>query len=290
MKEAYIYDGIRTPFGRYGGVLSTVRPDDLLAAVINHIVTKNNIFPDHIEDVIAGCSNQAGDDSRNIARNASLLSGLPVSVAGITLNRLCGSGLAAVLDATRTIKTSEATLLIASGVESMSRSPWVIGKAENSYSRNQTMYDSTLGWRFPNQKLIGQYASDSNSDTADNIARDLSISREDSDVFALASQRKYKDALEKGFINDEIMSVEVPAVNKKADPVVMVTDEHPRSDTTLQKLATLKPISQNGVVTAGNASGINDGAAALIIGNKEAGEKTWPTTTGTGYRWCCCRC
>ncbi len=273
MKEAYIYDGIRTPFGRYGGVLSTVRPDDLLAAVINHIVTKNNIFPDHIEDVIAGCSNQAGDDSRNIARNASLLSGLPVSVAGITLNRLCGSGLAAVLDATRTIKTSEATLLIASGVESMSRSPWVIGKAENSYSRNQTMYDSTLGWRFPNQKLIGQYASDSNSDTADNIARDLSISREDSDVFALASQRKYKDALEKGFINDEIMSVEVPAVNKKADPVVMVTDEHPRSDTTLQKLATLKPISQNGVVTAGNASGINDGAAALIIGNKEAGEK-----------------
>lgn len=273
MKEAYIYDGIRTPFGRYGGPLSTVRPDDLLAAVINHIVTKNNISPDHIEDVIAGCSNQAGDDSRNIARNALLLSGLPVSVAGITLNRLCGSGLAAVLDANRTIKTSEATLLIASGVESMSRSPWVIGKAENSYSRNQTMYDSTLGWRFPNQKLIGQYGSDSNSDTADNIARDLSISREDSDVFALASQQKYKDALEKGFFNNEIMSVEVPAANKKSDPVLMAADEHPRSDTTMQKLVALKPLSKDGVVTAGNASGINDGAAALIIGNKDAGEK-----------------
>lgn len=273
MKEAYIYDGIRTPFGRYGGGLSTVRTDDLLALAINHIVKKNNISPDDIEDVIAGCSNQAGEDSRNIARNASLISGLPVSVAGITLNRLCGSGLAAVLDAARTIKTGEATMLLASGVESMSRSPWVIGKAENGFSRNQTMYDSTLGWRFPNKKLTGQYGSDSNTDTADNIARDLGISREDSDVFALASQKKYKDALDKGFFKDEIMSVEVPAANKKADPVLVERDEHPRSDTTIQKLAALKPLIEDGVVTAGNASGINDGAVALILGNKEIGEK-----------------
>jgi len=273
MKEAYIYDGIRTPFGRYGGGLSTVRPDDLLAIAINNIVKKNNISPDDIEDVIAGCSNQAGEDSRNIARNASLISGLPVSVAGITLNRLCGSGLAAVLDAARTIKTGEATMLLASGVESMSRSPWVIGKAENGFSRNQTMYDSTLGWRFPNRKLTGQYGSDSNADTADNIARDLNISREDSDVFALASQKKYKDALDKGFFKDEIMSVEVPAANKNADPVLVERDEHPRSDTTIQKLAALKSLFEDGVVTAGNASGINDGAVALILGNKEMGEK-----------------
>ncbi len=273
MTEAYIYDGIRTPFGRYGGVLSKVRPDDLLAIAIKQLVDKNNISTDLIEDIIAGCTNQAGEDSRNIARNAALVSGLPVTTGGITVNRLCGSGLSAVLDASRTIRTGEGNILIAGGVESMSRSPWVLGKAEAGFDRNQKMFDSTLGWRFPNNKLINQYGDDSNSETADNIAVDVGISREDSDAFAYWSQQKYQRAYENGFFNDEVVQVEVPGTSRKAPSVMVDKDEHPRPETTLEKLSTLKSVSEGGVVTAGNASGINDGAVALLIGNEEAGEK-----------------
>jgi len=268
MTEAYIYDGIRTPFGRYAGSLARIRPDDLLAMAIHQLVQRNNISPDLIEDVIAGCTNQAGEDSRNIARNAALISGLPVSTGGITLNRLCGSGLSAVLDATRTVRSGEAKVLIAGGVESMSRSPWVIDKADDSFSRKQKMYDSTLGWRFPNKKLTDQYGEDSNSETADNMAAELGISREDSDAFAHWSQQKYHNAFKNGFFNDELMQVEVPGASHKAPSVMIDKDEHPRPETTLEKLATLKPISEGGVVTAGNASGINDGAAALLIGSE----------------------
>ncbi|NNE39135.1 MAG: acetyl-CoA C-acyltransferase, partial [Gammaproteobacteria bacterium] len=273
MTEAYIYDGIRTPFGRYAGSLARVRPDDLLASVIRQLVDKNKITPELIEDVIAGCTNQAGEDSRNIARNAALISGLPVTTGGMTLNRLCGSGLSAVLDAARTVRSGEANILIAGGVESMSRSPWVIGKAENGFSRNQKMCDSTLGWRFPNHKLTDQYGEDSNSETADNIAVDLEISREDSDAFAYWSQQKYQTALENGFFDDEIMCLEVPGASRKAPSVIVEKDEHPRPETTLAKLETLKSVSEGGVVTAGNASGLNDGAAALLIGSEEAGKK-----------------
>ncbi len=256
-----------------GGVLSKVRPDDLLAIAIKQLVDKNNISPDLIEDIIAGCTNQAGEDSRNIARNAALVSGLPVTTGGITVNRLCGSGLSAVLDASRTIRTGEGNILIAGEVESMSRSPWVLGKAEAGFDRNQKMFDSTLGWRFPNNKLINQYGDDSNSETADNIAVDVGISREDSDAFAYWSQQKYQRAFENGFFNDEVVQVEVPGASRKAPSVMIDNDEHPRPETTLEKLSTLKPVSEGGVVTAGNASGINDGAVALLIGNEEAGEK-----------------
>ena len=273
MSEAYIYDGIRTPFGRQGGVLAGIRPDDLLATVIKSVITRNYIDGAHIEDVIAGNTNQAGEDSRNIARNAALISGLPTTVAGLTLNRLCGSGVAAVLDAARAINSKEGELFIACGVESMSRAPWVIGKAELAYARNQQMYDSTLGWRFPNKNLTGPYGAENNSETADNISRDLSISREDSDIFAMASQQKYESARKNGFYKDEILAVEAPGAKRKDPTVIVDEDEHPRSETTLEKLGALKPLSDGGVVTAGNASGINDGAVAMIIGNREVGEK-----------------
>lgn len=219
------------------------------------MVDKNNISTDLIEDIIAGCTNQAGEDSRNIARNAALVSGLPVTTGGITVNRLCGSGLSAVLDASRTIRTGEGNILIAGGVESMSRSPWVLGKAEAGFDRNQKMFDSTLGWRFPNNKLINQYGDDSNSETADNIAVDVGISREDSDAFAYWSQQKYQRAYENGFFNDEVVQVEVPGTSRKAPSVMVDKDEHPRPETTLEKLSTLKSVSEGGVVTAGNASG-----------------------------------
>jgi acetyl-CoA C-acetyltransferase len=273
MSDAYIYDGIRTPFGRHGGILARVRPDDLLASVLKSIVNKNSIDTGQIEDVIAGNTNQAGEDSRNIARNAALISGLPVSVAGITVNRLCGSGVAAVLDAARAIRCEEGELFIACGVESMSRSPLIINKAVSAFSRTQTMYDSTLGWRFPNKDLLGAYGDESNSDTADNISKQLGIGREDSDVFAMSSQQKYQTAKSRGYFTEEITAIQVPGARPK-DPVISVDeDEHPRPDTTLEKLAALTPLSEGGVVTAGNASGINDGAAGLLLGSLKAGEK-----------------
>ena len=273
MIDAFIYEGIRTPFGRHGGALAALRPDDLLALAIRAVVGRSGVDGALIEDIVAGNTNQAGEDSRNIARNASLLSGLPVTVAGITVNRLCGSGAAAVLDAARMIRCGEGGFIIAGGVESMSRSPWVMSKAESPYSRGQQMFDSTLGWRFPNPGLIGAYGDDTNSETADNVARELGISREQSDAYALASQRKSGAAREAGFFDDEILAVPVPGPGpgRKDPPVVIAADEHPRPDTSLEKLAALKPLAAGGVVTAGNASGINDGAAALLLGSREAG-------------------
>ena len=273
MYEAFIYGGIRTPFGRHGGVLAGIRPDDLLAMVLKSLIKRHSMDGDLIEDVIVGNTNQAGEDSRNIARNAVLISGLPSSVAGITVNRLCGSGVAAALDAGRAINCNEGELFIACGVESMSRAPWIIGKAESAYARTQQIYDSTLGWRFPNKNLTGPYGAESNSETADNISKDLDISREVSDIFALASQQKYEAAKKGGFYKDELVAVEAPGAKRKDPPVIITEDEHPRSDTTLEKLAALKPLSNDGVVTAGNASGINDGAAALLIGNQSIGDK-----------------
>jgi 3-oxoadipyl-CoA thiolase len=271
MLNAYIYDGLRSPFGRHAGALAPVRPDDLLAAVIRALVTRNSFDPASIEDVIAGCTNQAGEDARNVARHAGLLAGLPVDVAGLTVNRLCGSGLAAISHAAQAITCGEGQLFVAGGVESMSRAPFVLAKSETAYSRDFRMFDSTIGARFPNKKVIAQYGGDTMPETADNIAKDLGISREDSDRFAAASQAKYEAARADGFFRDEILPIEVPQGRKQT--VLVESDEHPRPGTSAEKLATLPTLFEGGVVTAGNASGVNDGAGALLIGSLEAGEK-----------------
>jgi len=272
LKEAFIYDGGRTAFGRHGGALSPIRPDDLLAHTIKTVVGRNQFSPEDIEDVIAGNTNQAGEDCRNVARFAALLAGLPTSVAGLTVNRLCASGLAAVLDVSRAIRCGEGGLFIASGVESMSRAPLILSKAHSAYDRGQQIADSTLGSRFPNPAFVSAYGNDSMPETADNIASDLDISREDSDRFAAASQAKYEAARADGFFQDEIIPIDVPQGRKKP-PVTVDADEHPRPGSDLETLSGLRPLFEGGVVTAGNASGINDGAAALIIGNREIGEK-----------------
>ena len=272
LKEAFIYDGGRTAFGRHGGALSPIRPDDLLAHTIKTVVGRNQFSPEDIEDVIAGNTNQAGEDCRNVARFAALLAGLPTSVAGLTVNRLCASGLAAVLDVSRAIRCGEGDLFIASGVESMSRAPLILSKAHSAYDRGQQIADSTLGSRFPNPAFVSAYGNDSMPETADNIASDLDISREDSDRFAAASQAKYEAARADGFFQDEIIPIDVPQGRKKP-PVTVDADEHPRPGSDLETLSGLRPLFEGGVVTAGNASGINDGAAALIIGNREIGEK-----------------
>ena len=273
MHEVFIYDGIRTAFGRHGGALAKIRTDELLSLTIQEIMNRNTFDGSLVEDVVAGATNQAGEDSRNVARTAALLAGLPATVAGITVNRLCASSAAAVLDAARAVRCGEGQLMIACGVESMSRSPWVISKSDSAFGRSQEMYDSTIGWRFPNQKFIKQYGDDSMAQTADNIAADLGINREDSDVFAYGSQQKYAAALQQGFYDEEIMAVQVPPARRKDPPVMFDRDEHPRPETTLEKLSALRPLYDGGVVTAGNASGINDGAGALLLGNKEIGEK-----------------
>ncbi len=272
-KEALIYDGGRTAFGRHGGVLAPVRPDDLLAHTIRHLVSRNNFAPEDYEDVVAGNTNQSGEDCRNVARFAALLSGLPVSVAGLTVNRLCASGLAAVLDVARALRCAEGELFIAGGVESMSRAPLILSKAQTAFDRGQQIADSTLGPRFPNPAFVTAYGNDSMPETADNIARELNISRRDSDRFAVASQARYEAARSDGFFLDEIIPLEVPQRRGTA-PAIVDRDEHPRPGTDLETLSGLQPLYQGGVVTAGNASGINDGAAALIIGSREIGEKT----------------
>ena len=273
MTAVCIFDGIRTPFGRHGGVLAKIRADDLLATVIKTLIERNGIDGSLIEDVIVGDTNQAGEDARNVARNALLLAGLPTIVAGQTINRLCGSGAAAIMSAAQALRSGEGKLFLAGGVENMSRSPWVIAKAESAWSRSQPMFDSTIGWRFPNPNLLKDFGDESMAQTADNIAGDLNISREDSDRFAHTSQKKYAGAKAAGFYIDEILPLETPGTRKQ-DPVVTVNeDEHPRPDSTLEKLATLKPLNAAGVVTAGNASGINDGAAMLLIGSEEFGKK-----------------
>ncbi|MEW5971750.1 MAG: 3-oxoadipyl-CoA thiolase [Pseudomonadota bacterium] len=272
MLNSYIYDGLRSPFGRHAGELASIRPDDLAATVIQKLLEKTGVPGADIEDVILGDTNQAGEDSRNVARNALLLAGLPVTVPGQTVNRLCASGLGAVIDSARAITCGEGELYIAGGVESMSRAPFVMGKAESAYSRDAKIYDTTIGSRFPNKKIIAQYGGHSMPETGDNVAAEFGISREQADLFAAQSQAKYQKAKEEGFFADEITPIEV-FQGKKLPPKLVSEDEHPRPSSTVEALTKLKPLFEGGVVTAGNASGINDGAAALLIGSEAAGQK-----------------
>ena len=271
MIDAYIYDGLRTPFGRHGGALAPVRPDDLLAGVVRSLTNRNPFALTAYEDIVIGNTNQAGEDARNVARHAGLLAGLPESVAGITVNRLCGSGLAAVLDAARAIRCGEGQLLIAGGTESMSRAPFVMAKAEAAYSRDLRIFDSTIGARFPNPKVEAEFGDDSMPETAQNIADALGISRQESDAFAARSQTRYEAARQRGFFDQELTAVSVPQ-GRKQPPLDVTADEHPRPAVVLDKLAGLPSIVEGGIITAGNASGVNDGAAALILGSREAGD------------------
>ena len=270
--EAYIYDGGRSAFGRHAGALAPVRPDDLLAHTIKRVVARNSFAAEAYEDVIMGNTNGAGEDCRNVARFALLRAGMPTEVAGLTVNRLCGSGLAATLDAARGVKVGEGDLFVAGGVESMSRAPLVISKAQGAYDRNQQIADSTLGARFTNPAFASAYGNDAMPQTADNIASDLGISREDSDIFAAASQAKYEAARADDFFKEEIIAIDVPQ-GRKQPPLTVDSDEHPRPKSDLEALSGLRTLFEGGVVTAGNASGINDGAAALIVGNAAIGEK-----------------
>jgi acetyl-CoA C-acetyltransferase len=272
MLDAYIFAGLRTPFGRHGGALAPVRPDDLAAHVIRELLARYAIPGDAIEDVILGNTNQAGEDSRNIARHAALLAGLPVTVPGQTVNRLCASGLAAVIDAARAVTCKEGELFIAGGVESMSRAPFVMAKAEAAYSRELTVFDSTIGARFPNPKIISEFGNDSMPETGDNVAHEYGIDRTQADSFAAASQVRYEAARKSGFFDDELLAVSVPT-GRKTPPSLIEQDEHPRPQSDLAALARLQPLREGGVVTAGNASGVNDGAAALLIGSSAAGER-----------------
>ena len=268
MNACYIIDAVRTPIGRYGGKLSTVRPDDLLAHVIKALLKRNaSIDPNVIEDVIAGDANQAGEDNRDVARMAALLAGLPVTTGGNTVNRLCASGLQAIMDAARAVMCNEGMLYIAGGVESMTRAPFVMAKSDGAWSRKQEIHDTTIGWRFTNKKLADVYYPYSMGETAENVARQWKVSREDQDAFALRSQENYARALAAGKWSDEIIPVEI---TENKEPTLFAQDEHPRQ-TSLEKLAALKPaFAKDGSVTAGNSSGINDGAAALLLASEEA--------------------
>jgi 3-oxoadipyl-CoA thiolase len=269
---AYIYDGLRSPFGRHAGALASVRPDDLLAEVMRALVARNPFDQRDYEDVVMGCTNQAGEDARNIARHAALLAGLPQEVPGLTVNRLCGSGLAAVLDAHRMVRAGEGELIIAGGAESMSRAPFVIAKSESPYSREFRAFDSTIGARFPNPKVEKEYGCDTMPETADNVAEKLGITREEADTYAARSQALYEQARADGFFAEEIHPIEVSQGRKK--PAKLVDqDEHPRPDSDMAALSKLRSLFEGGVVTAGNASGVNDGAAALLIGNEDIGKK-----------------
>ena len=273
MEEAFICDGIRTPIGRYGGALAGVRTDDLAAIPIKTLMERNSgVDWETVNDVILGCANQAGEDNRNVARMAALLSGLPQTVPGATVNRLCGSGLDAVGIAARAIKSGEQNLVIAGGVESMSRAPFVMGKATSAFSRNAETFDTTIGWRFVNKLMLEQYGTDSMPETAENLAEEFNISREDQDVFAWRSQQKSGQAMESGRLGEEIVPVSIPQL--KGEPLIVDQDEHPRPETKLEKLGKLTtPFRENGCITAGNASGVNDGAAALIIASETMATK-----------------
>ncbi|ARP88610.1 3-oxoadipyl-CoA thiolase [Bordetella genomosp. 9] len=268
-EQAYICDAVRTPFGRYGGALSSVRADDLAAIPIKALMARNpGVQWQELDDIIFGCANQAGEDNRNVARMAGLLAGLPVEVPGSTVNRLCGSGLDALGTAARAIRLGEAGLMLAGGVESMSRAPFVMGKAETAFSRNAAIYDTTIGWRFVNKLMKAQYGVDSMPETAENVATDFKISREDQDRFALASQEKTLKAQQSGFFDAELTPVSI--AQKKGDAILVDRDEHPR-ETSLEALARLKGVvREGGTVTAGNASGVNDGAAALLLAGEAA--------------------
>ncbi len=268
MTDVFICDGIRTPVGRYGGSLAAVRTDDLAAIPMAALMERNpDVDWNAVDDVMLGCANQAGEDNRNVARMSSLLAGLAESVPAATINRLCGSGLNAIGSCASAIRSGEGELMIAGGVESMSRSPFVIGKAESAFGRTPKMYDTTMGWRFVNKKMESQYGTDVMPQTAENLAKEMSISREDQDQFALWSQQKAAAAQEDGRLAREITPVSIP--QRKTDPVIVDRDEHPRS-TSLEKLAKLRPLFPDGTVTAGNASGINDGAAALLLASEAA--------------------
>jgi acetyl-CoA acyltransferase len=272
MTDAFICAYRRTAIGRFGGVLSSVRPDDLAAVPLKALVAENSgVDWEAVDDVILGCANQAGEDNRNVARMSSLLAGLPVSVSGTTVNRLCGSGLDAVMIAARAIRAGEGELFIAGGVESMSRAPFVLPKAETAFSRNAEIYDTTIGWRFVNPLMKQQYGIDSMPETGENVAEDYKVSREDQDAFALRSQQRAAAAQQNGRLAGEIVPVTVP--QRRKDPIVVDTDEHPRQ-TSLEALAKLPtPFRQGGTVTAGNASGVNDGAAALIVASEAAASR-----------------
>ncbi|KCX14258.1 3-oxoadipyl-CoA thiolase [Acinetobacter sp. 1264765] len=270
LKNAYIIDAIRTPFGRYAGGLAPVRADDLGAVPIKALMQRNpSVDWEQVDDLIYGCANQAGEDNRNVGRMSALLAGLPYQVPATTINRLCGSSLDAIAIAARAIKAGEANLVIAGGVESMSRAPYVMGKSDSAFGRSQKIEDTTMGWRFINPKLKELYGVDTMPQTAENVAEQFNVNRADQDQFALVSQQRTASAQAKGFFSKEIVAVEIP--QRKGDAVVIDTDEHPRASTTLEGLSKLKPVVKaDGTVTAGNASGINDGAAALLIASDEA--------------------
>jgi len=274
MLDAYIYDGIRSPIGRHAGKLAGLRPDDLAGEVIAEVVRRNGVKPEEISDVILGCVTQAGEDCRNVARFATLMAGLPPTVPAVTVNRLCASGLQAVTDAARAITAGEGELYIAGGVESMSRAPYVIGKSESPYSREVRMFDTTIGSRFTNPRFKKLYGDQQMPETGDNVAKEFGVSREQADEFALASQKKYAKAEAEGFYRGEILPLNLPGKKRDAPATVVAQDEHPRRDSTMESLVKLKPLYEGGVVTAGNASGINDGAAALVIGSLAWGQKT----------------
>ena len=269
MKPVYVIDVVRTPIGKYGGALSSIRPDDLLAHVIRALLERNpSIDVNVIEDVIAGDANQAGEDNRNVARMAALLAGLPITVAGNTVNRLCASGLQAIMDAARQVRCGDAELIIAAGVESMTRAPFVMAKTSSSWQRQMEVVDSTIGWRFTNKKLAEMYHPYSMGETAENVARQWNISRQEQDIFAMASQNKYFEALADGKWKDEIAPVVI--LGAREEQILFETDEPPRQSS-LEKLATLRPaFLKDGTVTAGNSSGINDGAAAMLLASEEA--------------------
>lgn len=274
MRDVYICDAVRTPIGRFGGALASVRADDLGAVPLKALMERNPTLDwEAVDELIYGCANQAGEDNRNVGRMSLLLAGLPVSIPATTVNRLCGSGMDAIGIGARAIKAGEADLIIAGGVESMSRAPFVMGKAESAFSRNPNgLYDTTIGWRFINKKMKAEYGVDSMPETAENVAEQFNISREDQDLFAYRSQQKTAAAMQAGIFNDEICPVVI--TQRKGDALTVDTDEHPRPSTTLEALAKLKaPFREGGSVTAGNASGVNDGACAVILASKEAVEK-----------------
>lgn len=273
MSEAFICDYVRTPIGRFGGSLASVRTDDLGALPLKALMQRHNAVDwAEVDDVLYGCANQAGEDNRNVARMAALLAGLPKSVPGATINRLCGSGMDALIMAARGIKAGEAELIIAGGVESMSRAPFVMPKAETAFSRHHEIFDTTIGWRFVNPLMKAGFGIDSMPETAENVAEDFSISRADQDAFAACSQQRAAAAIERGRFAKEITPVTIP--QRKGEPIIVDRDEHPRSGSTAEKLAKLPtPFRQGGTITAGNASGVNDGAAALIVASEKAAQK-----------------
>lgn len=273
MSDAFICDAVRTPFGRYGGSLASLRTDDLAALPLKALMARNGTVDwGAVDDVVYGCANQAGEDNRNVARMALLLAGFPKEVPGATVNRLCGSSLEAVGIAARAIKSGDAELMIAGGVESMTRAPFVMGKADAAFSRTSEIYDTTIGWRFVNAVMKANYGIDSMPETAENVAEEFGVSRQDQDAFSYRTQRRWAQAHAAGFFAGEIVRVCIP--QKKGDPKIFDTDEHPRPDTTLEALAKLKPIVKpNGTVTAGNASGINDGSVAMILASEKAAAK-----------------